>query len=192
MVYLRDDKMLVEIYDLNKRLINVLNGKFKDGAFIYKKDTINIPILNIKFMGTDASLPCDYSKVLDKGKQKVALYKYDGSEYNQIAFGETPNTNINAYLNAREIGSLRKNSMIQKPFLPLKELIEFGLLLLLVIMAGINYYSAQNLGQQAQAGIRPFNKTLALTENVCATAFNQSRQMILITNRTLAILSGNR
>lgn len=173
------------IKDKNMRDIETLSGYFKNGTFYYKIGGLNLGF--IKLFATTETLPFDPEDSFNIGKETYGIYKFDGKNYIQVSWQEKPGeANVADYVNAFKLAELEKQLILKRPF-DLKDIIQFLLIILLIIVTIANYYAGQGLWKTANSSvaIQALNKTSNLNIKVCTYVLNQTKEQTALYNATL-------
>jgi len=148
--------MKLIIFDTRYNYKETLRGIYDNGTFKYKEGLFS----------KEKTLPIviDYNNLyqLPKEKEKVAFAIYDGQNYKQIVLNEgnnSINTDIKAFIKDFEIAHYTKESMLQKPQ-EYNELIRWLLVIIVMALAVLAYFTSQNAYKTAQLNYKALNNTI--------------------------------
>jgi hypothetical protein len=87
--------MQVVVLDWNFKFMETFFGMYKNGVLVHKtgERKFAIPLTGImlfKTGGTVEEMEFDYHKTIDVGKQRLALYQWDGKNLHQLSFHDVP------------------------------------------------------------------------------------------------------
>ena len=189
--------MIIKILDKNLRLIDTKKGYFSNGVFKYNEGGI------FGMFGEEKTYKVRYEDTIDEGKQKLAYVQFDGKNSNQLkltdiykaveiksADGKVKETiSLQDYINQYKLSQYAKKAMLEKPF-DLKDIIQFLIIAVLVIVAVTFYFGMQNLIHQLQATIAPLNATTAQNAAQFKLLQNDTVHIETLYNASLAYFQG--
>lgn len=176
--------MLAKIYDDRGRLLNKIEGIFKDNQIHYFVGGFSI--FGKQFFGKPATLGCSYADVLQDAKRKIATYTYDGKEMHQVSWKEKPNSDATAndVLQNAKMADLTMDNALAKPK-DFSQLATWAAIVILLLIAFILNTATSNLASTSQNYVTPLNHSLQLTNKIALACFNSINNL----NTTVAALS---
>lgn len=136
--------MDVLMLDSDYKFLERFEAKYENGQLFYKSGEKHVGF--IKWGGETMELEFDYSKTVDEGRTRLAVYVWDGKNARQISFKETfANSTMVDYKNSWTLSKLIEETALQKP--PDDRWLKFGIpfaAISIIVSAIVFIYVAQH------------------------------------------------